>query len=208
MEYHETVDERLHVAHLVSGDHERPVIAQRFRDQAAEESLGRNVETVGRLVQHEERGAGCESEREQELLLLAVREMRQLPPARDLKLVDIAGHPFVVEPRIEGGAHGDEFPVRERGNVDGLGEHEEPGEQSGPAAGGFAPEHANAPRAGEEEPGHEPEQRRLSRPVQAEQTVDVAGLENELDIAKELLPAVAESKLLHLHHIPSSIVVY
>ena len=90
MQDHDRIHQRAEIAHLMRRDHEQPVRRQRLGDHAAQQALRRNVEPVRRLVEQHELGLAREPEREQELLLLAVRERGEVAAERQLELAQIA----------------------------------------------------------------------------------------------------------------------
>ena len=112
----------------------------------------------------------------------------------------MALHAHVVEAWIEGGACREILPIRDAGDVQLFGKHEEPRQESGLAAGGLVSENAHPARRREEESGHEPQQRRFPGSVESEQAMDAARIQAEVHVPEERLRAVSESEPFQFHH--------
>ena len=101
MNDHDAIHKRFHIPDLVCRDHDGLLFVDRFGHKAPEDPLRRDVEAVGRLVQKHERGVARQTECQQELLLLAVRELCQSPVFGDLELLELPLHSGLIEIRIE-----------------------------------------------------------------------------------------------------------
>ena len=100
----------------------------------------------------------------------------------------------------KGSACGDILPIRDAGEVQLLGKHEEPRQESGLATGGFAAENAYPARGREEESGHQSQQCRFTGPVEPDQAVDAARVQAEVHVPEERFAAVSESESFQFHH--------
>jgi len=90
MQDHNPVDQGFHVSYLMSGNNKDLVIVKRFRNQTAEQPLGRNIQAIGGFVQNQQLGSTGKAEREQELLLLSKGKFDEFAVSRNVELSQIA----------------------------------------------------------------------------------------------------------------------
>ena len=95
------VDKLFNVVDLMGGDDDRALLCSMGSDDAAELTLGFEVETVGGFVHQQVARVGGQGKGHQRLLLLTHRELADVELGRKLELREALLEDFVAEARIE-----------------------------------------------------------------------------------------------------------
>ena len=126
------IENRIYVAHLVSGKHHNLVVAHAGGYNLAELALARNVEAVGGLVHKQHASVGGKCEAHKHLFLLTHRQCLEIHiEVVHFKHLEIAHHIIHAETRIECAIHLGIFAKRYRWQLKFLGHDKNIGELLG-----------------------------------------------------------------------------
>ena len=181
-------DARAHLLRLlqvVRGQDDRVAILVQTPDELPQPLPQFHIHAGGRLVQHDHRGAVYQRLRHQHAALHAARQRAHVGIGLGTQ-VQVGDHlvdPGVVVPQSEiAGLDPQRLAYREeRIEHQLLGNHSEAAARQAIVARHVMAHHGHAARAGPGQPGHDRDQRRLARPVGAEQTEELALLDPQAD---------------------------
>ena len=196
------VEQRLNIVYLMGGDDQRAILRHILGHHLTELRLRRDVKTVCRLVHQQQLCTSSKGKAHEHLLLLAHRESVQLQVCREFKVLQTVLQHFRTEHRIERTVNLHILIERHVRQIKFLRHDKDLAQSFRLSLTGFDAIETNRTLLRTEQSTDKIQERRLTRAILTQQTVDVVFLQLQAEIIEYqiLLTCVLKTDVTYLYH--------